>query len=87
VACWGRNLNGVTGQAVSEPVQSYPQYLALTGVRSVTAGDGHACAIVDAESESQIWCWGSNEWGQLGPAPAPGQYAFTEVPQLVPLPD
>jgi alpha-tubulin suppressor-like RCC1 family protein len=36
---------------------------ALTGVYSLTNGKNHVCGI---SNKSQILCWGSNEYGQLG---------------------
>ena len=30
---------------------------------SITAGDYHTCAV---KKDSSLWCWGGNEYGQLG---------------------
>ena len=30
---------------------------------AVSAGGGHSCAVTP---ESAAYCWGENEWGQLG---------------------
>lgn len=35
----------------------------MTGVFSITAGKNHICALND---KNQVFCWGSNEYGQLG---------------------
>jgi alpha-tubulin suppressor-like RCC1 family protein len=36
---------------------------ALTGVLKVIAGRMHTCAL---RSDGTVWCWGDNEYGQLG---------------------
>jgi alpha-tubulin suppressor-like RCC1 family protein len=34
-----------------------------SGVSSVALGDNHTCAI---KMDGSLWCWGNNEYGQLG---------------------
>ena len=41
---------------------------AVVPARTVTVGDVHACAI--AISGGEVWCWGSNDDGQLGVTPS-----------------
>jgi alpha-tubulin suppressor-like RCC1 family protein len=36
---------------------------AVDGWTSVTAGFDHTCAT---RTDSTLWCWGSNQYGQLG---------------------
>ena len=38
------------------------------GWAKVATGNEHACAL---DVDGQMWCWGSNEWGQLGVLNAP----------------
>jgi hypothetical protein len=49
-----------------------PEWLEGTSVREIpglekvvalTTGSSHACALTD---DARVWCWGSNEYGQLG---------------------
>ena len=35
---------------------------------AATAGNEHACAI---RTDGTAWCWGRNDYGQLGAAPTP----------------
>jgi len=62
--CWGNNAFGEIGQtppdynpAVPVRVQGIP-----SPVQAVAAGQWHTCAL----AAGQVWCWGSNDMGQLG---------------------
>ena len=66
--CWGDNSQGQLGTGgastnhaavVSNPAGSGP----LTGVRTITAGAAHTCALL---VNGQVRCWGANAGGQLG---------------------
>jgi alpha-tubulin suppressor-like RCC1 family protein len=35
----------------------------LSNIRKVAAGERHACAL---DAEGAVWCWGENDYGQLG---------------------
>ena len=68
VFCWGDNHDGQVGNdsvaaATSTPTLVHPP----TGVTFVTLGAGqwHTCALT---SDGQAYCWGQNNWGQVGPA-------------------
>lgn len=64
VQCWGYNLFGQLGNnsTIDRPV---PQdvYLMSAGIKAITAGENHTCALSNAGEE---WCWGNNAEGQLG---------------------
>ncbi len=64
VMCWGSNLAGALGNGVG-PNQPTPVAVAGlgTGMQSVTAGDLFGCALTDGGA---VWCWGYNNFGQLG---------------------
>jgi alpha-tubulin suppressor-like RCC1 family protein len=65
VRCWGDNTTGQIGQGVTSPA-SYktPQEVPnLTGVKSVAATFGAACALMN---DGTVRCWGSNTAGELG---------------------
>jgi alpha-tubulin suppressor-like RCC1 family protein len=65
LSCWGLNATGQlgggaeVGPVADEPVPVVPG----KSWKKVAGGDQHACAI---DAENRLWCWGSNEWGQLG---------------------
>ena len=73
VKCWGRGLFGPLGSGSNDDIGDGPGEMgdALSAVdlgtgrsaRSVSAGDIHTCALLD---NSQVKCWGSNVWGQIG---------------------
>jgi cysteine-rich repeat protein len=69
VRCWGANGSGELGQANTTPVGDdepattlVPIDLAGTAT-AITAGDNHACAVLD---DGSVRCWGNNAAGQLG---------------------
>lgn len=76
VANWGEDTLGQLGDGLwttsAEP--AFP-LSSLGSVSAVSAGWGHACAIVDAV----VYCWGRNDWGQLGD----GTRTNSNVPQKV----
>jgi alpha-tubulin suppressor-like RCC1 family protein len=64
VKCWGENSAGQLGDRSTmyrgTPVDAYGL---SSGVRAITAGVGHTCAITTGGG---LKCWGSNSSGQLG---------------------
>ena len=74
VSCWGGNDNGQLGldsttdigDGASEMGDNL-DFLDLPGTASaITAGDGFTCAIVDDSGTDRTFCWGLNDYGQLG---------------------
>jgi alpha-tubulin suppressor-like RCC1 family protein len=65
--CWGWNAIGELGDGTLhdryEPVRVHLGHGYLGGVRAVTAGAAHTCAITNA---GVAWCWGTGWAGQLG---------------------
>ena len=63
--CWGRNLDGQTGNGTAGAAQANPQAVAGgRSYRAIAAGRFHTCAI---GTDNKIWCWGNNAYGQVGP--------------------
>lgn len=64
VFCWGDNSYGQLGDGTTVSRTLPVRVGGLTGsFVSVSAGEGHTCAL---DTEGQVFCWGSNNFGQLG---------------------
>ena len=68
--CWGDNSNGqLAVESDEDPcgdvdcVRVPRRVTHLNDVIDVAAGDRHTCAVT---RQGSIWCWGSNQFGQLG---------------------
>lgn len=62
--CWGTNGNGELGIGATTNAISSP--VAVTGgltFKAVTAGTSFTCGIA---SDDRAYCWGANQYGQLG---------------------
>jgi hypothetical protein len=71
--CWGGNNygalgNGTIGFTWSEPVASTPVAGGLSFSAISTGGFGYDAAHSCAISGGVLYCWGTNQWGQLGNA-------------------
>lgn len=80
VSCWGYDLQGraYAGQSGGEYLS--PQKLqGLRGVKSITAGSSHSCAVLADET---VRCWGNNGYGQLGGGTNEPQSGFVTVQGL-----
>jgi len=66
--CWGSNSDGQLGLGEAQVGKSQltPQLVDETRTwRSIAAGGAHTCGV---DSLDQLWCWGANDYGQLGTA-------------------
>ncbi|MFN2298404.1 MAG: RCC1 domain-containing protein [Anaerolineales bacterium] len=62
--CWGWNLNGQLGDGTkTSRIQPAGEVDLPEGVRSLALGFAHSCAVTESGA---VYCWGSNEFGQLG---------------------
>ncbi len=64
LGCWGDNSAGQLGDTTKTQRNAPVQVLGFnSGVVAVTAGSYHTCALT---SDGLVYCWGSNNHGQLG---------------------
>jgi alpha-tubulin suppressor-like RCC1 family protein len=62
--CWGMNLSGELGVGTASDTYRWPTLvIALAVFESISAGATHTCAL---SVSGAAYCWGSNQFGQLG---------------------
>jgi len=83
VLCWGGGANGRLGNGDTAvqlaPVAVSDGTAPLAGVEEIAAGIGHVCA---RRGDGTVWCWGSNNQGQLGMDDTTERLYATQVPGL-----
>lgn len=93
VECWGYNAlgqlgNGLTSSTwLTQPVSAIG--LPAGNITSISVGYQHTCAVVDgrdwrdgAYANSSAWCWGYNNYGQLGDGTQTNRYLPVKVKNL-----
>jgi len=77
VRCWGANGAGQLGDGTTAQRTQAGAVSGLdSGVRAITAGDRHTCAVTNAGG---VKCWGSDRYGQLGRGSTPSPNSTTPV--------
>lgn len=87
VKCWGADwdqgfawtepFEGMLGQGTSVGYSATPlQVVGLRDIVRITAGSGFTCAL---SREGRVFCWGGNEFGQLGNGTTEAAFAPVEV--------
>jgi alpha-tubulin suppressor-like RCC1 family protein len=67
VKCWGNNNEGQLGDAtVVKKVTPVDAKLLMNTATAIAAGGQHTCALSPDNMAQNLYCWGSNEYGQLG---------------------
>lgn len=83
--CWGSNSYGQCSDAFSFQVDVHNvpfQAMGLVGAETLDAGGDHACASTTAK---EFYCWGRDDYGQLGAAIAGSPNKPTKVPEGLPV--
>ncbi|MFB6262983.1 MAG: hypothetical protein ABEL76_05075 [Bradymonadaceae bacterium] len=82
VHCWGRSETGQLGNETASPDASEPAPVRVTGgigFRMPFLGAGHSCGL---KTSGSMWCWGSNDVGQIGDGSAwSASPVFVSVPE------
>ncbi|MGD0274251.1 MAG: hypothetical protein ABSB96_11045, partial [Gaiellaceae bacterium] len=64
IQCWGYNLYGQLGNNSTSDSSTPVEVLGLKTDGPASTGDFHTCAV--KSSDQTVWCWGWNQYGQLG---------------------
>jgi alpha-tubulin suppressor-like RCC1 family protein len=82
VYCWGSNIDGKLGAGIKSQLSAIPvEVSGLDAVVAVASGTLHSCAFV---SPTEIYCWGANDFGQLGNGDADLKPSYTPSPVVLP---
>lgn len=70
IYCWGRNNKGQLGNnsTTDSPLAVKPGgvFATANASQAVTLGESHSCATHFNMSPRTVYCWGDNQYGQLG---------------------
>ncbi len=77
VCAWGYNASGELGDGGGESYSAIPvQVLGLTAVTAIAGGGLRTMALT---SDSTVWAWGDNDYGQLGDGDSTGMAQYSPV--------
>lgn len=83
VKCWGIDTSGQIGHnhisCGGDCLQPHGPAVTSASMVTIATGFHHTCSIAD---DSTVWCWGANEFGQLGT----GDNSLRLAPTQIPLP-
>jgi alpha-tubulin suppressor-like RCC1 family protein len=66
VVCWGSNGQGHAGGAVTTDLFPPSRIMGLPKAFEVATTQDAACARVQGEATTEVWCWGKNTSGLIG---------------------
>lgn len=74
IKCWGANSSGQLGNATTDSSDRPVEVSQLRQpAQAISSGELHTCAVVQG---GEVWCWGSNDAGQLG---SDGEESLTPI--------
>ena len=85
--CWGKNDKGQLGTGNTASINSPTAVAGGLQFASVSVGENHTCGVtkdpVTLSPSPLVYCWGDNQFGQLGDGtltdrPAPTKVAFQQ---------
>jgi len=76
VTCWGANSSGELGLGKTSATEPPTRASALTSVKDMCFGSGHACVQTN---DDEMLCWGANASGQLGDGTKEGRLTPVRV--------
>jgi alpha-tubulin suppressor-like RCC1 family protein len=78
--CWGANQFGQIGDGTTAFSNEPRLVIGLaSGVAQTLAGGDHSCALT---VDKTVWCWGGNQFGQLGTGDTVARYQAVSVAGL-----
>lgn len=77
VRCWGLGSDGQLGNNSTSNSSSPVTVTGLGGISSLSGGDRSTCAVGD--TSKAIFCWGRNDYGQLGDNTTTNRLTYVEV--------
>ncbi|MBU1069249.1 hypothetical protein KJ975_06730 [Myxococcota bacterium] len=80
LSCWGGNGYGQIGIGVTSSPRTHPESISITnGPLKISAGAWFTCAV---NSSQEAYCWGRNNYGQLGDGSLIDRHSPNIVPGL-----
>jgi alpha-tubulin suppressor-like RCC1 family protein len=84
VVCWGPGMFGITGTGATSTTTLPPAKVLGLAKKAIEIGVGEnaACARVEGESATEVWCWGMNDNGIIGLPFDAAAHVPTRIPSL-----
>lgn len=77
VSCSGLNAFGESGRSITGGSNEFlPSEFNLLDVTQIAVGDEHSCGLLGS---GEVYCWGSDQWGQLGDGSSTTNGGFSPV--------
>ncbi len=80
--CWGNGRDGRLGNGLNSGTVPSPSEIDITSsleFLSISAGEEHSCAVIDAETDIEAYCWGNGRDGRLGQSGSSNETPTTPI--------